>query len=253
MQTIMEDEIDVSKEECANKTILEIGSGRGDTTRKIVKQLAEIPSSKLIVTDISDTFFHDLKTEFERSGVNIQYILTRAEELKRIESSSVDYIICSYTLCAINAEHGNIVLALRRFYNVLKPGGKLFVEGEEFPIYMCSAPSQEIWVDKWRLLKAGMLLTNQLPYNEIAPKKLLQIGEIVGFSHIRWTRHTSSYPATEALDFVRRRLSSIIPALPNDELREGFIHMMNVVERKMKTINEMEAPFYKMAATKPVG
>ena len=62
-----------------------------------------------------------------------------------------------------------MALALKRFWEVLKQSGKLFVE-EEFPISKQDTCSQEIWAEKWRILKAGMILAGQSIFNEISSR-----------------------------------------------------------------------------------
>jgi ubiquinone/menaquinone biosynthesis C-methylase UbiE len=49
--------VSIESEPLAGKAVLEIGSGRGDTTRELVALLSGQAGAKLIVTDISDTFF----------------------------------------------------------------------------------------------------------------------------------------------------------------------------------------------------
>jgi 16S rRNA A1518/A1519 N6-dimethyltransferase RsmA/KsgA/DIM1 with predicted DNA glycosylase/AP lyase activity len=47
----------IENEHLANKVVLEVGSGRGDTTRQLVDLLSGQSGARLIVTDISDKFF----------------------------------------------------------------------------------------------------------------------------------------------------------------------------------------------------
>ncbi len=123
----------IENEPLAGKVVLEVGSGRGDTTRKLVDLLSRQPGARLIVTDVSDRFFQQLRNAFQSSDVQIQFIQTGALELHGIPGNSVDYLVCNYTLCAVDSQAGQVALALRRFWEVLKVGGKLFVE-EEFPV-----------------------------------------------------------------------------------------------------------------------
>ena len=132
----------IERENLSDKVILEIGSGRGDTTRKLVELLTGKSNAQLVVTDISDRFFPQLLDEFQSKNIQIRFICTGAYELQGIPNDSMDFLVCNYTLCAINSQAGMATLALRRFWEVLKSGGKLFIE-EEFPIERQNTPLQE--------------------------------------------------------------------------------------------------------------
>ncbi len=118
----------IANENLAGKVVLEVGSGRGDTTRSLVDLLSGQPGAQLIVTDASDKFFQQLRDEFQAKDAQIQFMCTGAQELRDIRDHSVDYLVCNYTLCAVNTQAGLVALALRRFWEVLKVGGKLLVE-----------------------------------------------------------------------------------------------------------------------------
>ena len=94
----------IEYENLSGKVILEVGSGRGDTTRKLVDCLSGQSGSQLIVTDISDRFFHLLQAEFKSTAVNIRFIQTGAQTLQGIAEGSIDFLVCIYTLCAFNSQ-----------------------------------------------------------------------------------------------------------------------------------------------------
>jgi len=123
----------IENEDLSGKTILEVSSGRSDTTRTLVDILEGKPSAQLIITDISGKFFEQLSDEFQGRNVQLRFIQTGAHELQDVFDSSIDFLVCNYTLCAVNSQAGLVALALKRFYDVLRSGGKLFIE-EEFPI-----------------------------------------------------------------------------------------------------------------------
>ena len=154
--------MDIENELLANKVVLEVGSGSGDTTRKLVDLLSGKPGAQLIVTDRSDTFFHELQEEFQARDLQFRFIRSDAHHFQENSNNSVDYFVCNYTPCAINSQEGLATLALRRFWEILKTGGRLFVE-EEFPINVQNAPAQEVWTEKWRILKSAKILARKLP------------------------------------------------------------------------------------------
>jgi len=243
----------IENEHLANTVVLEIGSGRGDTTRRLVNLLSGQPGARLIVTDISDRFFQQLCDEFQAKDVQIQFIRTGAHELHGIPNYSVDFLVCNYTLCAVNSQAGLASLALRRFWEVLKGGGKLFVE-EEFPVSKQDSPAQEIWAEKWRILKSAMILAGKFPYNEIEPETLEGLCRLAGFEDIQWTAHTETFRNTKVLDFFQERLDALLTQLPNDRLRAGFTELAVMLHDKaIQAGNAMEVPFYRLTAQKRAG
>ena len=80
----------IDTEDLNGKRILEVGSGRGDTTRALVALLSKYPGTALTVTDISDAHFQQLNNEFANQPVRIRFIQTDACSLSGITSDSKD-------------------------------------------------------------------------------------------------------------------------------------------------------------------
>jgi SAM-dependent methyltransferase len=233
----------------SGKTVLEVGSGRGDTTRQLVELLVGQPGAVLFVTDISGAYFPQLKAQFQGCDLCIHFIQTDACLLETIPVGSVDYLVCNYTLCAINGEGGRLSLALSKFFEVLAPGGWLAVE-EEFPIQQANTPAQAVWADKWRVLKAAITLTGGTPYQEIAPADLQSLCSQVGFVEVGWSPASSYFSGGAALDFFRERLDRLLPYLPNDDLRTGFYKLADTLLEKARQAGGFEIPYYSLTALK---
>ena len=244
--------VNIEEESLTNKVVLEVGSGRGNTTRKLVTLLSKHTGARLIVTDISDMFFSQLQSEFTASKVQIRFIHTSAQELINIPNNSIDYLVCNYTLCAINSRVGSLASAIRRFWEVLKAEGKFFAE-EEFPIDRQNTPAQEIWAEKWRILKAAILLSGELPYQEIAPETLKGLCLLSGFENIKWAEHSETFSGADTLDFFRRRLDKILTDIQSERLRAGFLEAAMDLQNRAKQVGSMEVPFYRLVAQKGAG
>jgi SAM-dependent methyltransferase len=242
----------IEYENLSGKVILEVGSGRGDTTRKLVDCLSGQPGSQLIITDTSDKFFHLLQAEFKSTAVNIRFIRTGAQALQGIADDSIDFIVCNYTLCAVNSKPGLAVLALKRFWEVMKTGGKLFIE-EEFPPHEQDSYVFEIWAEKWRILRSSMILAGKAIFNEIAPDILEDLCYLVGFEQVVWTAHTEFYQGDDVLDFFDKRLDCLMKEMPKEKLRAGFAEMAASLDSKAVQYGGMEVPFYRLTAQKGAG
>lgn len=239
----------IENEQLANKVVLEVGSGRGDTTRRLVNLLSGKPGAQLIIADRSDRFFQQLQNEFKESGVQTLFVQTDACDLTDIANDSVNFIVCNYTLCAVNAHSGSVMLAIRRFWEVIKKGGSLFLE-EEFPIGSQATPTQEVWAAKWRILKSAMILAGQLPFNEIEPAILGKLCELAGFEEVRWTAHTATYTNVDSLDFFQCRLDFLLKHLPTESIQTGFAEMAKALHTQAIETGGMEVPYYRLTAQK---
>jgi ubiquinone/menaquinone biosynthesis C-methylase UbiE len=232
-----------------DKVILEVGCGRGGTTRELVNLLSKHPGTTLFATDISDQHFDQLREEFSGLPVEVRFIQTDACALEGIQAEAIDIIVCNYTLCAINAQNGLALLALGRFCEVLKPGGYLFVE-EEMPITCATNPAEMIWSTKWRILRAAQLLANSPQYSEFQPKTLAEMCKITGFDQIEWQTDITLFQEENVLDFFHKRLNGLIPQLPNDALQMGFKEAAAKLDKEASQAGGMDIPFYRLSARK---
>ena len=62
--------LNISQENLENQTVLEVGSGRGETTRYLADLLSRYDRARLIVTDITDQHFEAIRQEM--TGKNVQ-------------------------------------------------------------------------------------------------------------------------------------------------------------------------------------
>lgn len=97
--------------------ILEIGIGTGENFRHYPK------NAKLTILDKTDMFLSFLEKSLvtaNRTDLTIsKLVVNHAENMKSIESNSIDAIVHTFILCSV--ENHNLVL--NEIYRVLKPGG----------------------------------------------------------------------------------------------------------------------------------
>jgi ubiquinone/menaquinone biosynthesis C-methylase UbiE len=245
-------DLHISQENLDHRTVLEVGSGRGDTTRYLANLLAEHAQTRLIVTDISDQHFTAIRQDILGKNVQVAYHQTSACDLTPINDGTVDFLVCNYTLCAINALSGQLSLALCRFHQVLKPGGVLFVE-EEYPITTAKGLEQEIWAEKWRILKAASVIAGELPFQEIAPEILSKICDTHGFTSCMWEADGTTFADSDVLQFFQARLNRFMAGFPCAELIEGFRAWKRGLIQKYQQVGSMKVPYYRFRAVRKAG
>lgn len=102
-------------------SILEVGSGIGTFSEKIIKNF---PNSKITLTDISTFYVEKLHKKFHGENVSIFKLdLNQKEDYEKIGYEKFDSIV------AINVlEHvENDIIALQQLYKMLKKDGKLVI------------------------------------------------------------------------------------------------------------------------------
>ncbi|WBW96905.1 class I SAM-dependent methyltransferase [Oceanirhabdus sp. W0125-5] len=232
-----------------NKTILEIGTGRGRTTKILADILKNYKGAKLISTDIYGGNFKRVNEELKDTGVEMEFIETGAVELNGIEEKSVDFIVCNYTLCAINSEVGQGILALDKFRKVLKQGGVIHIE-EEFPIYDISNQRQEIWAEKWKILREIEMYKGSKLYKEYNHEILKQILHILGFEQIEVKCDAHLFQGQDCLEFFNIRVDKYLDGIEN----KHFINYIEEQRKKLTTkavkVGGMEVPSYTLEAIK---
>ncbi|AWZ48619.1 hypothetical protein C3495_07220 [Clostridiaceae bacterium 14S0207] len=249
MEEIMDNVIDLYNFDFTDKVVLEIGTGRGGTTIELVKILQNFNGAKLITTDIYDGNFESIKEKISNYKVPVSFVRTDACELAGIEEDSIDFIVCNYTICAINSRSGRGVIALNKFKKVLKVGGKLYIE-EEYPITDINNPMQEVWAKKWRLLKSVNMFLGELPYNEIEPEILKDILEILEFKDVKVESSPERILGEDCLEFFNYRFKILLNRMKNLEIIQGLIKEEENLQDFVKKTKGMEIPVYKIMAVK---
>lgn len=101
--------------------ILEIGSGLGVFSEKIIK---DFPDSLITLSEISNEYVKDLKNKFSQKNVTIfELDLNKKEDYEKIGHNKFDSIFALNVL--EHVEHDTF--ALKQLYQMLKPNGNLII------------------------------------------------------------------------------------------------------------------------------
>ncbi|WP_457557992.1 class I SAM-dependent methyltransferase [Candidatus Harpocratesius sp.] len=237
----------------SDKTILEIGTGNGGTTRDILKYIKDFPTSRLITTDIVN---RDLSAiikqtdELLKQERKISFIQTDASELKSILANSVDIIVVDYTICAINMIAGKIPLCFYRWIEVMKPGGLLFIE-DEFPITSQSDIKYIHWRRYWQLVKSLVITAGGSPYHEIDPKVLSMLLENYGFKVQQFEEGDTILEYQEIKQALQNHYSDWLHFIHNRWLRFTFRILKRQFLRQLKNNGgdgSLIIPYYSLSA-----
>ena len=231
------------------KTVLEIGGGRGETTRELAARMTG-GGGRLIVTDISDKHFPALQKDLERFDLAVDFIRTSALKLAGVRPGSIDLLVCNYALSTANAIVGQGELALYKFYEVLKPDGTLYIE-EELPFYMAASPAQRVWAEQSQLIKATQLLSGNRPTNEYQPDVLETLITAAGFEEVDLSDELASLPTSEWWGSFKTRFDHYLDTIESETLRLALNESLLMLEANAHTTGSMEVPYVILTAKKP--
>jgi arsenite methyltransferase len=107
----------------AGMTLVDVGAGEGLLTFRAIERIG--PSLRVILTDISAPMLRHAEEIAVQRGVRGQcaFLEGSAEKLRNIADSSVDVVATRAVLAYVPDKNA----ALREFYRVLKPGGRISI------------------------------------------------------------------------------------------------------------------------------
>lgn len=238
-------------ENLKDKIILEVACGRGGTTEILAEEMSGHENGLLIVTDIDDRSFETIQEKISKFNVKTKYFKTDACSIEGIDEGSVDIIVCRFGLCSINSECGGAVKAVMKFSKLLKEGGQLIISDEP-PILETENDAQEVWRDKWKILRLCNFHLNKENFKEISDKMWCDILDGIGFEIESVEKGKEFYPGRNALGFFEKRLAFIL----NEISDEKFIDYVKEQKRKLYKKNGaaggMEIPSFTIKAKKKI-
>lgn len=231
------------------KTVLEIGAGEGASTREVAGAIVAAGGGYLIVNDIEDTHFPALRRELTHPSLELVFLRSSAVKLAGLANASVDLVVSNYALGAIEAIQGQAVLALSRFFQVLKPGGMLLIR-EELPVYMAANPAQRLWADKMSLLRAVQILTGQKQFKEFQPEVLVEILELLGYTDVDYQDELANHASEDWLPSYLEQMARLTQDMEAAD-KQYFSQKTEEIKGKAEELGSFEQPYYQVWASKP--
>lgn len=149
--------------------VLEIGIGAGENFRHFPK------NSEVLILDKTDEFLPYLKESFSvRSDLEISKLyVEKAENMKSIESNSVDLVVHTFILCSVD----DFQKVLNEIYRIMKPGGVcLFIEHSLADEFTFTRLMQKLIAKLWFIcldcrFKKMKLILNSSKYDTMSIEK----------------------------------------------------------------------------------
>ena len=166
-----------------NKVILDAAVGAGESTYFWAKKVHEQGGTSRIISvdiDLPEVWKDRIRA---RLGNYSRYIeLRKADifDLHFLKDESIDIINCDDTIVFLNPKPLKLLLALKEFERVLKPGGHLIIKSE-IPVENYDNPENEGQWRRWNLAKAIYNLKGETWSSEPLPEEVKFALQLIGF------------------------------------------------------------------------
>lgn len=193
---------------CAGMTLADIGAGEGLLAFRALERIG--PTLRVVLTDISAPMLRHAETLAAERGVRSQctFLECSADKLSAIADSTVDVVATRAVLAYVSDKNA----ALREFYRILKPGGRLSIaepilQDEAFfaralrkRVEAQPAGSQDRFLPLLHRWKAAQFpdteeLCAQSPIANYSERDLVNFARGSGFAHIHMELHIDVMPS----------------------------------------------------------
>lgn len=216
------------------KVILDAGTGFGYTTLEIAKRLsASKLRGKIISVDIDTESFKLAKKLLRDRKLQdfVTFVKADLSCMPEIEDESMDIVVSTATICAINSFPCRVTKALSEFHRVLRKGGRI-VLSDECPLPKARFAEEKVAVMRWQLIKAVSDLIGERHYNEVEPDDLEFIANLVGFKECRYAIFKGEAITEHRISHFIKKATEMTAKIDDSKLRK-------CISEKIKTIKEI--------------
>jgi arsenite methyltransferase len=218
------------------ETVLDVGTGDGLIAFGALEQLG--PAGRVIFSDISQDLLDHCRAAASAEGLldRCRFVLAPADDLTAVPDASVDVVTTRSVLIYVKDK----ALAMREFYRVLRPAGRMSLF-EPINVLMSSADPDRFWgydVTPVRTLAATVTALYESiqspgtdPMVDFDDRDLVRHAQAAGFSRVdlelQVSVRTSKNPVPWEL-FIRTSGNPLIPTLA--EAMSQVLSLREVVE-----------------------
>ena len=231
-------------------TIMDAATGAGKATMLLARKLMEGGGKGNVISiDIDPETFPEVKKKLGELARFVEFVKADLTNMSQIKSESMDLIVCTATLCALNHRPLKALRGLSEFYRTLKKGGLLIIS-EEYPLPKATKPEEEVQVMRWQMYKAVAELVDGEHYTEIYPGELEFAAKLVGFRDIEWRRFEGGQLRKDTIDEGKEVMPKIIKKIGDEQLQKAFLNLMQKVWKKFEKEGGISPPLYVMRMRK---
>jgi len=220
-----------------NKLILDAAVGAGKATyfwAKVVHEQGGMSKIISIDNDLPEVWKEKIKTRLGEYGKYVELKEADTFDLSFLEDESVDIVNCDDTIVFLNPKPLRLLLALKEFERVLKPGGYLIISSE-IPIEDLNDPENEGQWRRWNLAKAIYCLKGENWSSEPWPEEVKFAFKLIGFA----VYAEKTFPERKNLKYQdcmkewKEVMLKNIEKIPWDSSKDALIKNVNEVYEKV--------------------
>lgn len=201
--------------------IMDAGTGAANTTLWLAQELNEAGGRKIISIDRDPETFSDAERKLGDLAKLVEFVQADLACMPQIKSESIDLIVCSATICAVNDRPLKAVKALSEFHRTLKRGGWLIIE-DEYPLPKASKPEEEVQVKRWQTYKSAAELADGEHYTEIYPEELEFVARLIGFTDVEFQKFEGGPLVEIVMNEWREEMPKLVNKIDDEDLKAAF-------------------------------